>query len=92
MKTPAQKIPKKSAKAAPLEQAHTRRLVTAEPLRKITVNIPAYLLEDEQLGTTELIREALKEYRQVRAQRALLGMFGKVKWDIPYAQMKAERE
>jgi hypothetical protein len=53
-------------------------------------------LEDEMtatgLGVTDLLRQALKEMRHRRACREVLKLRGKVKWTIPYEQIKAERE
>lgn len=64
----------------------------AEPTRKITVHLPVRLLEDSELGATELIRNALEQYRRIRKQRAFSERFGKVNWTLPYEQIKAERE
>jgi hypothetical protein len=74
--------------------SHTHTL--QEPMRKITVHLPAQWLEDEMtatgLGVTDLLRQALKEMRHRRACREVLKLRGKVKWTIPYEQIKAERE
>lgn len=61
-------------------------------MRKITVNLPAHLLEGMEMGTTELIREALKTYRHQRACEQLKNLRGKVTLDFSYATLKAERE
>lgn len=61
-------------------------------MRKITVNLPAKLLEGMDMGATELIQKALKEYRHRWACDMLRQMRGKVKFDITYAQLKKERE
>ena len=68
----------------------------AEPLRKVTVNLPAKWLEEEMLdsglGITEILRNALKEQRHRRACRAVIEMRGKIKFSLTYKQIKEMRE
>lgn len=68
----------------------------AEPTRKITVNLPVSLLdslvESENRSLTEILREALKDYRHRRACEALIAMRGKVDFDLTYEEIKRDRE
>ena len=67
-----------------------------EPIRKITVNLPAKLLEGEMrhtgLGITELLRKALEDQRHRRACQSIAALRGKLDLGMTYAQIKAERE
>lgn len=67
-----------------------------EPMRKITVNIPAHLIDGlaDSVGVsqTEVICRALKEYRHDRACRALLALEGKIDFSITRQAMKDSRE
>ncbi len=64
----------------------------AEPTRKITAHLPVRLLEHKTMGTTELIREALKWYRHKEACDALLKLKGKVKFGMTYQELKDMRD
>lgn len=68
----------------------------SEQTRKITVNLPAYLLDEAMretgLGVTEVLHSALKEQSQRRAQRAFLELGGKIKFKRSYEEIKADRE
>ena len=41
----------------------------SEPMVRITVTVPAYLLKGMGMGPTELIRKALEEYHRSRAAK-----------------------
>ena len=60
-------------------------------MRKITVNLPAHLLDATLSGSgrglTEVIREALEEYNHRQACRRLLQLRGKVKFALSYEQL-----
>ena len=73
-------------------QVHPAAVSPVSGMKKVTVNLPATLLEPlDGMGTTELIRHALKEYRHRWACQELLKLQGKVKFDITYEQLKSER-
>jgi predicted nucleic-acid-binding protein len=59
---------------------------------KVTVHVPRALLEGTNMGTTDLIREALKHYRHRQACEALLAMKGKVKLGVNANQLKDLRD
>ncbi|NBX03857.1 MAG: hypothetical protein EBR02_07365 [Alphaproteobacteria bacterium] len=67
-----------------------------EEIRKITVNLPVSLidplLKSGDLSLTETIKQALKEYRNRQAWKALSELRGKVKFDLTYEQIKEDRE
>ncbi len=59
---------------------------------KVTVHVPRALLEGTTMGTTDLIREALKHYRHRQACEALMAMKGKVKLAISAKTLKDLRD
>lgn len=67
-----------------------------EETRKITVNLPASLITplpgEENINLTEIIKQALREYRNRKAWLALKELRGKVKFDLTYEEMKEDRE
>ncbi|MDX2072756.1 MAG: hypothetical protein SFX19_00130 [Alphaproteobacteria bacterium] len=67
-----------------------------DEIRKITINLPASLIDMAMLGSekslTETIREALKRYAHHLACQELLALKGKVKFSLTYEQMKALRD
>ena len=67
-----------------------------EEIRKITVNMPASLidplLESTGKGPTELLIELLKKEKQRRAWQALSDLRGKIQFDLTYEQIKEDRE
>ena len=68
----------------------------AEPTRKITINLPASLIDSAMKGhgnnMTETIKEALRRYNHHRACQELLALKGKVKFDMSYEQLKELRD
>lgn len=93
MRKPAEQIhPKNRSKAAPLRSKAQHRYSSAPGIRKITVSVPEHLLEHAEMGTTELIREALKWYRHKEACDALLALRGKVKFGMTYQELKDMRD
>ena len=87
-----QKKAPKATKSALLKSKAYRKQTTDPEIRKVTVNLPARLLEGTELGTTELIREALKWYRHKLACEALLALRGKVKFGMTYQELKELRD
>jgi hypothetical protein len=67
-----------------------------EEIRKITINLPASLIDpllaDYPKGQTELIREALTQLKRKRACERLRSLRGKVKFSLTYDQIKEDRE
>lgn len=65
-------------------------------LRKITVQVPADVLEKAQAytgeGVTETVRAALKKLASIKAQHELLKMRGKVKFSMSSEELKYDRE
>jgi hypothetical protein len=65
-------------------------------MKKITVEVPADTLAAAQGFTkgsiVETVRRGLQELAARQAQRRLLAMKGKVKFDYTIEQIKAERE
>jgi len=65
-------------------------------MRKITVEVPAELLEHAQeetgKGITETVREGLKKLASIRAQKLALQLRGKVKFSMTWQEMKEDRE
>lgn len=57
-----------------------------EPLKKITANIPAKLLERAQsltgLGITETLVAGLEELDRARKRSALRGLRGKIRFEL----------
>lgn len=70
--------------------------VTETPLRKITANLPAALLEgamrNSGLGVTETLRAALEAYHRQCAQNAVRRLRGKVPFQVTSRMLKEERE
>lgn len=65
-------------------------------MKKITVEVPADDLAAAQAftkgGIVETVRRALRDLAAREAQQRLLALKGKVKFDVSYEQIKAERE
>ncbi|MFZ1991230.1 MAG: hypothetical protein WAW96_15835 [Alphaproteobacteria bacterium] len=65
-------------------------------MRKITVEVPAELLDMAQAetgkGISETVREGLKKLASMRAQKELLALRGKVKFSMTWQEMKEDRE
>ena len=65
-------------------------------LRKITVEVPAHDLEMAQQltggGVTDTVRAGLKKLASIHAQRRLLELRGKVKFDLTLEEMRYDRE
>jgi len=68
----------------------------SEETRKITVNLPASLIDGlmarEDKSLTEVIREALKQYQHHRACQELLAMRGKGGFLLSYEELKELRD
>jgi hypothetical protein len=68
----------------------------AEETRKVTVNLPAKLLDDllrdSDMGITETLVALMKREKNRRAWQALSDLRGKVKFDLTYEQIKEDRE
>ncbi len=62
--------------------------------RKITVHIPADLLEAAQAetgqGVTETVRQGLELLKRARAYRQLREMRGKFKFDMPADELRGD--
>lgn len=67
-----------------------------EIIRKITVNLPAALIDplllEYKVGPTEMIRELMLREKHRRACEKLRQMRGKVKFSLTYEQIKEDRE
>jgi hypothetical protein len=67
-----------------------------ENTRKITVEVPAQLLESAQAytgaGVTATVNEGLKRLASADAQRELAKLRGKVKFSISLEDMRYDRE
>lgn len=64
-----------------------------EEMRKITVNLPAALLEGlEEGGLTETIREALEAHRRKALFAKLEARRGKVDFGMSWQEMKYDRD
>ncbi len=65
-------------------------------MRKITVEIPAKLLENAQSetgkGITETVREGLERLAATRAQKALLNLEGKGKFDFDLMALRKDED
>jgi hypothetical protein len=65
-------------------------------MRKITVEVPAELLENAQAetgeGITEKVRAGLRKLASIRAQKLALALRGKVKFSMSWQEMKEDRE
>ena len=63
-------------------------------LRKITVNLPARLIdlavESSGKGLTETLRDALKEYNHREACRRLLALKGKVQFQATWQELRGK--
>jgi hypothetical protein len=70
--------------------------MTAKPLRKITVEVPADDLAAAQAytgeGVTETVRAALKRLASIQAQQELRKLRGKVTFSLSVDDMKYDRE
>ena len=68
----------------------------SEEIRKITVNLPASLIDKtmahSDMNLSETIREALRRYNHARACDALMALRGKIPFDLTYEQIKEDRE
>jgi hypothetical protein len=68
----------------------------AKETRKITVNLPASLIEsftrDKKTNLTETIKEALIEYKHRRACQELLDSRGKFKFMLTAQELKELRD
>lgn len=85
------KTPKKKTIAK--RQRHPTAVSPLPGMKKVTVALPPHLLEPiNGMGTTEMIREALKEYRHRWACDSLRSMRGKVKFDLTYKELKELRD
>jgi hypothetical protein len=64
----------------------------AEPVKKVTVNLPAKLLERAQettgLGITETIVAGLEEIERHRKRSALRGLRGRVRFELDLDQSR----
>lgn len=67
-----------------------------EEIRKITVNLPASLLErtmaHNDKSLSETIREALRDYNHKRACQALIQLRGKADFLLSYEELKEMRD
>lgn len=67
-----------------------------EKTRKITVNLPVSLIdglaESENKSLTEVLRDALKQYRQKRACEALIKLRGTGGLMLTYEELKELRD
>ncbi|HEX6245445.1 MAG TPA: hypothetical protein VFZ61_31195 [Polyangiales bacterium] len=65
----------------------------AEPVKKITANLPAKLLARAQhatgLGITETLIAGLEELERSRQRSALRGLRGKVKFELDLEKTRA---
>ena len=64
-------------------------------LKKITVQVPADLLENAQSdgeSITDTIRNALEERVRHRAYQALRALRGKVKWSVSLKELREDRD
>jgi len=63
-------------------------------MRKITAVLPAQLveaaMETSGVGLTETLREALRDYNHHAASRKLLGLRGKVKFDLDWRELRGK--
>lgn len=63
--------------------------------RKITVHVPAALLESAQAetgeGVTETVRKGLELLRRANAYRRMQQMRGKVKFDLTLEEIRSDR-
>jgi hypothetical protein len=66
-----------------------------EATRKITVEVPAQLLEDAREkgeGITETIRKSLEARAQQLVGERIVRMAGKVKFTIPLEELREDRD
>ncbi len=64
-------------------------------IRKITVHVPAALLESAQAetgeGITETVRKGLEMLRRARAYKELAKLRGKIKFDLTLDEIRHDR-
>ena len=67
-----------------------------EEIRKITVNLPASLLnpllDEYQCGVTEMLRNLMQKENNRLAWKKFQRLRGKVKFSLTYEQIKEDRE
>ena len=67
-----------------------------EEMRKITINLPASLVdglgEDENKTLTQVVQDALKQYRHKRACEALMKLRGTGGLMLTYEELKELRD
>ncbi len=65
-------------------------------MRKITAILPAQLvdcaMEISGSGLTETLREALRDYNHHAASQRLLGMRGKLKFEMDWRELRGKDE
>jgi hypothetical protein len=65
-------------------------------MRKITANLPASLVDSAMeisgTGLTETLREALRDYNHHAASQRLLGMRGKLKFEMDWRELRGKDE
>lgn len=90
---PARKSPRHTAL---LYGIFYRMKHTKTETRKITVNLPASLIDsllcDKKMSLTETIKEALTDYKHRRACQELLNSQGKVKFLLTAEELKELRD
>ena len=68
----------------------------SDETRKITINLPASLIDKTMAyndkSMSETIREALREYNHRRACKTLMALRGKIQFDLTYEEIKEDRE
>ncbi|MDQ2860444.1 MAG: hypothetical protein M3T55_06905 [Pseudomonadota bacterium] len=65
-------------------------------MRKITAILPAELVDSAMMvsgnGLTETIRQALRDYNHHAASRRILGMRGKLKFEMDWRALRGKDE
>jgi hypothetical protein len=65
-------------------------------MRKITAILPASLVDSAMAisgsGLTETLREALRDYNHHAASQRMLGMRGKLKFELDWRQLRGKDE
>jgi hypothetical protein len=65
-------------------------------MRKITANLPANLVDSAMeisgTGLTETLREALRDYNHHAASQRMLGMRGKLKFEMDWRELRGKDE
>ena len=65
-------------------------------MRKITANLPASLVDSAMeisgTGLTETLREALRDYNHHAASQRMLGMRGKLKFEMHWRELRGKDE